>query len=538
MSRLPSPARLLTAAFVLGVLAALAGCDDSPDATLDATLDGALLDAAPADSAPPDALTSDAGADAAPPDAAPNPAWTPAPPADGPLPEALRAETWLAHYRDDVLPYWTHPDALGEPAGNYPTERRMDGAARPDHDRRPRMIGRQIYTYAIGYLLTGEVELLQRAQLGVDWLLTHARDPAGGFHPVLAPDGAARPGAQTAQDIAYATMGLAAWYFVTRDPRAEAELLAVRDLLFDPAGFYDAQNHRIRDGLRADGAEFDVEGDGGWELVAQLDPINAFLLLAQPVLSDADRRAQALDDLRTLSDTLIAHFWSDGIFWGVHDRQGAYGTRHVDFGHTLKSYWMVFQVDKRLPGAPYRPFIEAHAPVWIDRAYDADYGRWGKRPTGPEGDEFGSDWWVYAEADQFAAALSMVDPRHGDRLAETAGHWLTDFVDGMPPHGIIPGVRRDGAPVFAWPPSDTAKCNVWKNGYHETEHALIMYLHGRDRAGEPATLHFAVDTAAVPDFVARPYVFEGTEADRRPGALHQIGDRPLQAVEVDFVDVY
>ncbi|MCB9552405.1 MAG: AGE family epimerase/isomerase [Myxococcales bacterium] len=520
------PARAFFPLALLAALALFAGCDDGPAATPDA----AAPDAAALDAATPDAAL---------PDAAAHPPWTPAPPPSREIPEALRGDTWVAHYRDDILPYWSTPDALGEPPGNFPTERDMNGDARPNRERRPRMLGRQIYTYAMGYALTGDVELLRRARAGVDWLLTHARDPRGGFHPLLTADGRPVGGAKTAQDLSYAAMGLAAWYFVTRDPAAEAELLALRDLLFDPNGFYDEDNQRIRDGMSADlGEAFDVEGDGGWELVAQLDPINAFLLLVQPVLSDAGRRAQVLDDLRTLTDTLIARFWSDGIFWGVHDRQGAYGTRHVDFGHTLKSYWMVFQVDKRLPGAPYRPFVEAHAAAWVERAYDDEYGRWAKRPTGATGEEYGSDWWIYAEADQLAAALDMVDPRFVDTLAATAGNWLRDYVDPLPPHGIIPGVRRDGSPAYGWPRSDTAKCNQWKNGYHATEHALILYLHGRDLEDRPATLHFAVAPAAVEGFVARPYLFEGTEIDRRPGDRIDVGGLSLQTVAVDFVDIH
>lgn len=546
-SRLPfAPARLrrLSLLSLLALCALTTACDGDESA---GSTDARAIDARPGADADPG--RGDAGPDADPtdadagPDAAANPPWRPAPPPPGEVPAALRGDTWLAHYRDDVLPYWSTPDAFGEPPGNFPTERDMDGNALPGRDRRPRMLGRQVYTYAMGFALTGDPELLRRAKTGVDWLLTHARDPQRGFHPLLRADGTAVGGAQTAQDISYAAMGLAAWYFVTRDPAAEAELLAVRDLLFDGTSFYDTDNRRIRDGMRTsdvsgfDG-EFDVEGDGGWELVAQLDPINAFLLLIQPVLSDPARRMQMLDDMRTLTDTLIARFWSDGIFWGVHDRQGAYGTRHVDFGHTLKSYWMVFQVDKRLPGAPYRQFIEAHAAAWVERAFDADFGRWAKRPTGATGVEYGSDWWIYAEADQLAAALSLVDPRFVDRLDATAGNWLTDYVDPLPPHGIIPGIRRDGSPAAAWRRSDTAKCNVWKNGYHATEHALILYLHGRDLEDRPATLHFAVDPDAVQSFVARPYVFEGIEVARRPGDRVDVGGISLQVVAVDFADLY
>ncbi len=509
---------LLTALF----LSAVAGCDDGPAAALDM--------------APPDAASSDMApvTDATPDVAAPQ--WQPAPPEE--TPAALQGDTWKSHFVDDILPYWSMPAALGEPLGNYPTHRDMDGGIRPPDQRRPRMLGRQIYTYSMGYALTGDPQLLEWAAAGVDWMLERARDvDNGGWYPLLDAAGEGIGGAKTAQDTAYAVMGLAAWFFVTRDPRAEAALLETRDLLFD--AFYDSDTGRLVDGLSADlQSRFDVEGDGGWELVAQLDPINAFMLLVQPVLSDAARRQQFLDDMLGLGDVMVEHFWADGIFWGVHDRQGQYRTRHVDFGHTLKTYWMLYMLARRAPRADWHGLIEEHGVEWLGRAFDSDNGRWAKRPISADAVEYGSDWWIYAEADQFAASLSMVGLADEVDLAATAGNWIADYVDPQPPGGIIPGIGRAGQPAFGWPRSDTAKCNQWKNGYHATEHALVLYLHGRDREGLPATMHFAVPDDTVETFAARPYLYGGTEVDRRTGEAHDVGGRTLRAVAVDFVDIY
>lgn len=510
--------------FVLIVIALL-GCDDGPAANVDGSVD-ASIDAAP-DVGPVDAA----------PDVAPAaPQWAPAPPAD--TPSALQGDTWKTHWIDDIRPYWATPDALGEPLGNYPTYRDMDGGARAPGERRPRMLGRQIYTYAMGYALTGDAELLGWAAAGVDWMLEHARDAEnGGWYPLLNAAGDGIGGAKTAQDTAYAVMGLAAWYFVTRDPRAEEALLETRDLLFD--AFFDAETGRLVDGLSDDlQRRFDVEGDGGWELVAQLDPINAFMLLVQPVLSEEARRQQFLDDMLGLGDVMVERFWADGIFWGVHDQQGQFRARHVDFGHTLKSYWMLYMLARRAPRADWYALVEEHGVAWLQKAFDAENGRWAKRPIAPDTVEYGSDWWVYAEADQFAASLSMVGRGEGVDLAATAGHWIEDYVDPQPPGGVIPGIGRAGQPAFGWPRSDTAKCNLWKNGYHATEHALVLYLHGRDREGLPATLHFAVPPAAAETFAARPYLYQGTESARRVGDELTVGGRALRAVAVDFVDIY
>lgn len=480
----------------------------------------------------------DAGQDPGHDAGAPPPVYGHLPPPPGPVPEELRGDHWRQHFLQDVLPFWIMPEALGEPPGNYPTYRGMDGSLSSSTDRRPRMISRQIYTYSMGYLLTGQPQLLDYAQAGVDWLLAHALDAGyGGCHTLL--DAAGNPlgdDPKTAQDTAYCALGLAAWFFVTRDPTAETALLGLRDLLRDPATFWDADNERIRDALSEDlAAEIDLEGDGGWELVAQLDAINAFMLLAQPVLTDAARRAEMLADLQTLSRTLVDHFHADGMFWGVHNKHGEYGSKHADFGHALKSFWMLLQVDKRLQEHPFRSLLEAELAPALERAWDSDYGRWAKRPTGADSVEYGSDWWIYAEADQLAATFHLHDHRFADRLASSWPNWHADYVDRTrPAREVVPGVDRDGSWVWSWTDGDTAKCNHWKNGFHSTEHALVGYLLGRYLEDLPAALYFA--PLADPDgFVAVPYVFTGDEASRESLGTTEVGGETLTRVRVEFV---
>lgn len=464
-----------------------------------------------------------------------------APPTTGPA-AVFEPDRWLTHLETDLLPYWTMEAARGEPVGNFPTYRTMTGQVASPSQRRPRMLSRQTYAYSMGYLLTGDPELLRLARAGVDWLLEHAPDPEnGGYHAVLNADGSpSGNGVKTAQDAAYVMLGLGAYYFVTRDPAVEAELLAGRDLLFGP--YWDAGNARIVDALSADLSEtIDWAGegqppDGGWEIVAQLDPINAFMLLTQPVLSEADRRAQFLEDMRTLSQTMIDDFYEDGLFWGAHNvRQ--YGTRHVDFGHALKAFWMILQVDKRLDGSPFFDFINGNAPSFLQRAYDPPNGRWGNRPTA-DGVQWGSDWWIYAESDQIAATLTMGGVDFSTELENTSANWLTDFVDDRPAGEIIPGIRADGSPVYNWPDSDTAKCWRWKNGYHSVEHALVMYLFSSWRTGRDAELYFAVPEGAASTFAARPYFFDGTERQREALDVIDVDGESLRRVRVQFTDLY
>lgn len=462
------------------------------------------------------------------------------PPPAGAVPAGLEGDRWRRHLDEDVLPYWRMTEAFGTPEGNFPTYRGMTGAIRGSTERRPRMLARQTYAYSMAYLMTGDARLLELAHAGMSWLRTKAVDPRGGCHERLDATGNPIEGPKYAQDLSYCALGFAAYDFVTRDPEAEATLLGLYDLLFDPARYFDTATQRIRDGRSADlSAEVDQSNDGGWELVAQLDVINAFLLLAQPVFAEESRRQQALMHLQLLGQSMIDHFWADGIFWGVSTKKGMYGTRHVDFGHTLKSYWMLLQIDKRLADHPFEAFVKDNVYRWVDRAYDTTNGRWGKRPVNATGNEWGSDWWIYAEADQLAATLDLIDGRYVPVREQTQAHWLSDYVDTRrPAREIIPGIRQDGTPVYGWPDDDTAKCNEWKNGFHSVEHALVLYISGRYLEDRPVELHFAVPEAEVSTFIAKPYVFDGREVSRTPAEELTVGGRTLRHVVVTFDQIY
>jgi hypothetical protein len=442
--------------------------------------------------------------------------YLPKTPPAGPPPAGLEAATWLTHLDQDLLPYWRLDAAKGVPVGNFPTYRGMDGSVQGSTMRKPRMLGRQVFAYSAGFLLTGDEALLDLARAGNRWLLDQARDTArGGWYADLDATGAPfGDGPKFAQDMAYAVMGPAAYFFVTRDPEAEAAVLATRDLLFDPARFWDAPNGRIRDGMDGNLAfEVSMNGNpGSWELVAQLDPVTAFELLVQPVLSDPVRRDQALADLKTLTTRIRTSFFSEGIFWGATGSVGTYGSGHTDYGHILKAYGALLQVDKRLADRPHQAFLASNVAAALRRAYDAPNGRWAKRPLSASVEEYGSDWWAYAEADQLAAALALHDPAWIAALGATGPHFVADYVDRTrPARELVPSVSQTGAWVWGWTDADTAKCNEWKNGFHSTEHALVMSLFSHWLAGTPATLYFAFPAGQVAALAAtaRPYTWEG-----------------------------
>lgn len=448
------------------------------------------------------------------------------------LPESLKAATWKAHLEQDLIPFWITPEALGNPVGNYPTVRDMKGRLTTQTDRRPRMIGRQIFTYCIYYLVTGRPELLDYAGAGVRWLIDKAWDKEyGGWITQLQEDGTPRGRqAKTAQDSAYAAMGLAAYFYVTRDPEAEEYLLKTEELMFSPQGYWDEANGRIKDSMSVDFLqEKDMDG-GGWDLVAPLDQLNAYMVLVQPLLTKESDRQKWAGDMVKLGDFIKTHFWQAPLFWGQKNMVGR-GGNHVDFGHHFKTLWMLALVDQNTGGNRYTDFVRSTAWEQLPKAYDPATGLWGSTTRDFQRIRWGSSWWIYAECDQLTAYLNLLDGRFTGQLAATGAGYLKYFVDRVNGE-VFPDIRPDGSSgPFA--DTDTSKVWDWKNGFHAAEHALIMYLHGAALEKSTVPLYFAFPQgkSSTP---APSYILPLRERDRKAESVFTHRGQNFEKVRVNF----
>jgi mannose/cellobiose epimerase-like protein (N-acyl-D-glucosamine 2-epimerase family) len=423
-----------------------------------------------------------------------------------------RGEVWVAHLERDLAPFWTTPEALGNPTGNFPTFRCDDGRrwnpAQPceeltqagtwisdNLDREYlRMQSRQTYFYGVAYHLTGDPKMLALAKAGAQWIRTRGLDrPNGGAvswwkHGVAD----APPSLRTTQDLAYAQLGLAMTYYLTRDPELLADIVALKQHIF--------RAYDDREGLLL----WVLEGEDAQrrELVAQLDQINAYMLLLAPILPEPHRK-EWMRDLERLADGMVARYWSPelGMFRGtIHDpAHSGLGTRHTDFGHTIKALWMIERVGRVTHRDDLVAFATKNAPRVLDRAWIADTGCWatGFREDGSLDRTL--VWWSFAELDQTSATLALHDASHASRLPASARCWFEKITD-REHHEVWGFVDPDD------PSRHFAKAHLWKNGYHSAEHALVGYLTSQELHAEQAQLWFAFDATRA---TARPYVFDG-----------------------------
>jgi len=451
---------------------------------------------------------------------------------------------WLTHAEADLGRFWLDPRYHGEPVGAFPTFIGPDGCVwepaatctslasvpewiAPELGRRyVRMVSRQTYTYGVLFHLTGDLAALHLARAGADWIMQAAFDPAtGSVATWLAadPDGPdapdrERPGpdaaARTTQSLAYALLGPGLLYYLTGDPALLDFVQAVKDHIF--SAYWSDELQMLRWANAAAGEDH----RGRQELVAQLDQINAYLLLLTPLL-EGEQRARWEADLRRLGEVLWRDFHDPRRqrFWGyLHEPAGLiWGQRHNDFGHTAKAYWMLERTGRLLGDEAWvaaaragladvlqDALVRRHLTVTPDwqrpaarRAADpsGEFWVWSNRADG-----LGIPWWEWCELDQAAATMALHDPRWAEPLARTLPTWFGAMVD--PASGaVLPFPGDERAP----------RAHHWQNGYHAAEHALVGYVTTSLLRGERWRLFYAPQ---VPGHPLRPYYFSGEVVSR------------------------
>ena len=436
-----------------------------------------------------------------------------------PAPAALPAgEEWVAHLSRDLAPFWLAPEALGSPVGAFPTFRCDDGGlVDPDLPcgelllagpwvssqlgrEFTRMRSRQTFFYGVAFHLTGEERYLALAKAGVEHLRAHALDRAERSAVSWWLGAEPRPPAEArnAQDLAYANLGLAFYAYLTRDPAVLADALLLYEGIFDR--YRDPSTGLLRWAVGGVGSETARD-----ELVASLDQVNAYgLLLASVAPEPARGRLRA--DLARIARGMIDRFWSEelGLMRGtLHDPlERGLGSRHTDFGHTIKALWMIERTGALLGDAGLSSWARERMPEVLARAFLPREGCWASGLRRDGSLDAGVTWWIAAELDQAAATLALADRRTTGYLARTWPCWRERLVD--PEHGE----------VWSWvdldhPERRGAKQHLWKNGYHSAEHALVSYLVAQELHGRPATLHFALPDGPPPADLL-PYFFAGT----------------------------
>ena len=450
--------------------------------------------------------------------------------------ELYAGQQWLNHVKQDLAPFW-YKAAANVEDGAFPSFLCNDASAPtfeqltisteslcPELAQAPewvkegfpyqwtRMVSRQTFAYGVIFHMTGDPKALELARQGVEFLRHKALQPNGDvigkFRNGQAAD---KPEERTSQDLAYAQLGMAFYYYLTRDPAVLTDIEKLHNFIFSQ---YLDKNHQ-----RLTWYPASRQNNQQVELVSQLDQLNAYMVLLTPLLPAKDRQTWS-DQMGWLATAIVRDFYypQEQRFFGyIHDDSGrAADARHADFGHTIKSFWMLYLVAKQRDDMLLQQFAEGGIYNILKRAYRQDLlknlplpgpadphhasdiiGWWGNR----DGQDW-SAWWEYAELDQAAATLGLQQAMPRQYLYLTWPSWFSSFVDKK--NGEVWGGLGD---------TSSAKVHLWKNGYHSLEHALIGYLSGNSFQHQAMTLYFA--TPIQPGNAQPIYYYRGDILDTK-----------------------
>jgi len=451
-----------------------------------------------------------------------------------------RPEHWKTHLLLELMPFWETEAAIGNPPGNFPSTRCDDGSAVDWNNPCPEVsqngwlmlrqqylvsVSRQTYGYGVAFHISGDSRYLEQMKDGVTYIRQNFIDRAGGgLFTEREADGSFGPprAYRNPQELAYGLLGMGFYYYLTRDPEVLQDILAVKRYIF--ANYY----NQDLDALNWMLASTDATPSDHMALVAQLDNMNAYLVLLTPIIPEPDR-TEWKQSLIQLSRIIINRFYAAGqnlmFLSGDTPADRNIEVTGTDFGHTIKAMWMIRMAGLLTDTPDLVQFSETNGPRVLERAYQSASGSWAEGVLPGAVIDANKTWWIYAELDQYAGSLAMSRPELAGHLPDTYRYWLNTFVDKQ--YGEVwNGV--DAATNL--PQRNMPKAWPWKSAYHSFEHSLVAYISTAQLRNQPVLLFYAFPS--LPD-VVRPYFYSGTMIEAVPA-----GDPGTNTWAITFRDVH
>ena len=456
---------------------------------------------------------------------------------------------WAAHLKNDLMPFYSTPDALGNPIGEFPSTRCDDGSAlnfkmpcapiagnyylmSPNWYLVP--MSRQIYGYGVAFHMTGDVRYLNWVKAGVDVIRAQFIDRTnGGMYLQMdlnskkwSPDAAFRD----PQQLGYGLLGMAFYYYLTRDATILPDIIAMQRYIY--ASYWNPSLGSMQWMLKSQGSSaFDQ-----LQLTACLDQMNTYLVLLAPIVPEP-YRTEMKNEMQVLVKAMISIFYSPvaNLYFTSSNTPSDTDSQKtgVDVGHTSKAFWMSRFAGLINGDANLVAWSEANARRHLARCWIDSDGSWAGGVV-PGGDlDLNKNWWVYSELDQLSGTLSLQNSADGKYLPRSAAYWFTYFVDhqyGDVWNGVTYGTNA--------PQKDFPKAWQWKNAYHAFEHALVSYITAQQLRQASFPLYFAF-TQAVPASMVSPYYLTadvdridtiGTNLQRVAFIGRAVYETPLRAV--------
>ncbi len=446
--------------------------------------------------------------------------------------EALEPRVWKDHVVKDLMKFWDTPEGTTLHQGLFSTYLTNEGKPLPKEQEKwpeefkqalldPVTVGlvqpeynfvrahsRLTYAFGIAFHMTGNPHYLEVCRKGA-LALAEAMDGNYGMHvrkEAASGEWDSDYRLRTSQDLAYGLTGLGMYYFLTHDNTILHKIIQLKDYIFkvyldEGKGYITWFPKHTKDP--------DVQ------IVAQLDQLYAYMLMLTPSLPEPYQSIWK-KDMKKIVDILITQFYSEHyqFFWGVENTSGSMelGSDHTDFGHSVKTFWVILKVGELLGDPFYIDFARQKIDTIIKEAYIEETGSWARRFDEHGQLDTDKEWWILAELDQACEILSIHDPYYYKYLNKTHRYWFDYMVDKT--HGEIWHMvdGRTNKPVIQYP-----KAHNWKTSLHSFEHALFGYMTASRIKDTEFDLYYALPEWERPSHRnVAPYMFFGNVLDIRP----------------------
>ena len=402
----------------------------------------------------------------------------------------VQPEYWTNQALKDILPAWTN-HVIDSANGSYFNT--MDVAWQPVHDtvRFPSMIARHLFSYAAGYLLSGDEQYISMAGNMKDYLLHHAWDKQyGGWYDALTPDGKSLRTSKSAFVQLYVITGLTMYYFVTHDAEVKGIIDQANDLLEEKV--WDREHGSYYDQL-----------DRDWTLKneiktisAQLAPSSGYLLY----LYLATRDDKYLKQSERIMDTILEQMMDPQTGWVLEtfDKKlkylpGKKDESEINTGHNIEVAWTLLRLYMINGQEDYLDRAKKLADQLHRSGFDAAHGMWYATigNNQPKVHSEYTHWWIQAYGQMLDLCLARLYPE-GDYITDFlkgAEFWDTYLLD-KPRGDTYLSVLLDGQV------KDDRKANQFKASYHSMEQCLLNTLYLACWINrQPVTLHFKLTEA-------------------------------------------
>lgn len=465
---------------------------------------------------------------------------------------------WVYQVDSLIMPFFTTPQAVGNPPGNFPAYRYTNGEpinssaidyerlnpdftpfflAETDSLRRSylRTNSRQIYGYCMAYHITGNERYLQLARQGLDYLQQQNAFEKGSAISFWDRNGNPQPTllARNAQDLAYALLGPAAYYYLTRDQEVLSLILKNHEFVWEH--YFEnstlSEQSKLMMWVKED---FERDTVGHKELVAPLDHLNAYMLLMAKIVPDSSKR-DFYTRSRELAYSIKDNFYNRelNMFWGNLNSKGL--GNHTDFAHSIKTFWMLYTTGRMTGDSELETFAKSGAERLLKTAFIEEDGRWASNFQDLESLALNTSigTWEFCELDQMAATLSFNNPTFYETYLErTYDYYDRVHFDHQNGNTYL-FTDENGKPI------DIGIKTGWHiSNFHILEHALIGHLSTNNYLQKPVNLYYAFKKDnAIEDEKIQPYHYSADILEKEKLKFDNNHLSDYQKIKVTFSNI-